>query len=95
MNLERRADEKMAYTPELNEKGSCTLRRIAWALKAPMTQTLETLLQILPKLMDKDQICENCRDKSRCDICAFGKANQHLEDNKTRIRITIQPSSPQ
>jgi recombinational DNA repair protein RecR len=61
----------MAYTPELNESGSATLRRIAWSLGKPMTETLDAIFIKLPKLMDKKKICESCRDRSECDICGF------------------------
>ena len=35
----------MAYTPELSQEGSATLRRLAWSLNKPMTQTLEIIVE--------------------------------------------------
>lgn len=61
----------MAYTPELTESASATLRRIAWSLGKPMTQTMDAIFIKLPNLMDKDKICESCRDPSACNICGF------------------------
>ena len=61
----------MAYTPELSDKSSCTLRRIAWALIIPMTQALERVFDHLPAILDKEKVCQGCRDKTRCDDCAF------------------------
>ena len=35
----------MAYTPELSQSGSATLRRLAWFLGKPMTHSLEMLVE--------------------------------------------------
>ena len=61
----------MAYTPELSFKSSCTLRRISWALGTPMTKGLEYIFEYLPKMLDKEKICRECRDKSKCSDCGF------------------------
>jgi hypothetical protein len=61
----------MAYTPELSNRSSCTLRRIAWALNIPMTQAIERVFGHLPMILDKHKVCEGCRNKSRCDGCEF------------------------
>ena len=61
----------MAYTPELNESSSATLRRIAWSLGQPMTRTLNAIFIKLPTLIDAQKVCENCKDRSACDICGF------------------------
>ena len=63
----------MAYTPVLSYKSSCTLRRIAWALNTPMTKTLERIFDHLPLIVEREKVCEGCRDKTRCDDCAFNK----------------------
>jgi len=61
----------MAYTPELSYKSSCTLRRIAWALRIPMTKAIEKVFEQMPVILDKEKVCQGCRDKTRCDDCAF------------------------
>ena len=43
----------MAYTPELSQKSSCTLRRIAWALGVPMTKAIEMVFDHIPEIVDK------------------------------------------
>ena len=63
----------MAYTPELSYKSSCTLRRIAWAIGVPMTEAMEWVFDYIPRILDRDKICQGCRDKSRCADCAFNK----------------------
>ncbi len=66
----------MAYTPELSMKSSCTLRRISWALGVPMTQGIEYVFDYIPKILDRDMVCQGCRDRSKCAECAFGSNNQ-------------------
>ena len=61
----------MAYTPELSMKASSTLRRISWALNVPMTQGIEFVFEYLPKILDKEKVCQGCRDKSKCSGCEF------------------------
>ena len=61
----------MAYTPELSYQHSCTLRRIAWALKMPMTKAIEEVLDYVGKAIDSKKVCEACRDKSSCEQCVF------------------------
>jgi recombinational DNA repair protein RecR len=61
----------MAYTPELSQQSSATLRRIAWSLDLPMTKAIERIFEQLPMTVDKDQICQKCRDKTKCETCSF------------------------
>ena len=66
----------MAYTPELSQRHSGTLRRIAWALEAPMTKTIEAVLDYVAKAIDNEKVCETCRDKSFCKACPFNQDRQ-------------------
>ena len=61
----------MAYTPELSQEGSSTLRRLAWSLNKPMTQTLEIVVEEFAKSREPQQVCISCRDKTKCDLCLF------------------------
>ena len=61
----------MAYTPELSDKSSCTLRRIAWALGVPMTEAIERVFEHIPSILDKAKVCQGCRDRTRCRECSF------------------------
>jgi len=71
----------MAYTPQLTYRSSCTLRRIAWALNVPMTKAMERVFDHLPKIVDKEKVCQGCRDKTRCDDCVFS-GNNSTDDKK-------------
>ncbi len=61
----------MAYTPELSQKHSSTLRRIAWALETPMTKAIEHVFDYVSQVIDSKIVCEACRDKTRCETCGF------------------------
>lgn len=61
----------MAYTPELSQMHSCTLRRIAWALDMPMTKAMDEVFNHLVKILEADRVCVKCRDKTRCEECVF------------------------
>ena len=71
----------MAYTPELSMKSSQTLRRIAWFLNIPMTTALEQIVDVMPAFLDKEKVCEGCRDDSICKECVFS-AQKHKARNK-------------
>ena len=82
----------MAYTPELTAAASGTLRRIAWATGQPMTKTMNTLFTLIPKLFDKETVCNACKDKSKCELCGFGKAQVQadmsciIEENRIQLK---------
>lgn len=66
-----RKEDFMAYTPELSQRDSGILRRIAWALDQPMTRTLECVIEWIGDKMDRQQVCSSCRDKTFCPECVF------------------------
>ena len=70
----------MAYTPELSYQSSCLLRRIAWALNLPMTKAIEKIFEHLPQILDREKVCQGCRDKSKCDECAFNYPKQNEKE---------------
>jgi len=73
----------MAYTTELSLRSSCTLRRIAWALEMPMTKTIEKVFEFLPEILDREKVCQTCRDRSKCSDCEFNfQARIHDENEK-------------
>ena len=61
----------MAYTPELRQIHSCTLRRIAWALDIPMTKAMDAIFEYIGNIIDRKLVCKGCRDKLRCEDCVF------------------------
>jgi len=68
----------MAYTPELSLEGSQTLRRIAWALDKPMTETIEIVVKNVTMFINPQKICAKCKDKSLCQECIFSAQNHKV-----------------
>ena len=74
----------MAYTPELSQIGSATLRRLAWHLQKPMTKSLEMLIELTAMKMAEmrpGEVCSRCQDDSICTECPFsnGQMNEHTD----------------
>ena len=84
----------MAYTPELTYQDSCTLRRIAWALEMPMTKAMDKVFEYLQKILDREKVCEGCRDKSKCEECAFCAHNQTQQKGGGVIQSILRHKSP-
>ena len=64
----------MAYTPELSLYHSRILRRIAWALKKPMTHAHAVIVDAAAHcLSESTLICTSCKDKSLCADCPFAR----------------------
>ena len=61
----------MAYTPELSQRHSCTLRRIAWALDMPMTKAIERVFDHVGMTVNHEKVCQKCRDRTKCSECIF------------------------
>lgn len=71
----------MAYSPQLKTEYSRTLRRIAWALKKPMTTASEDMISYMAAHMDRESICRACRDKTKCSSCFFAGDTERREAN--------------
>jgi hypothetical protein len=71
----------MAYTPELTQEHSATLRRIAWAMQMPMTKAIEEVFDYLGNTLDPAKICSACRDKTLCATCSFNRKGAHHAQN--------------
>ena len=70
----------MAYTPELSDYHSATLRRIAWSLGKPMTKSIETVFDNLDTMIDPVKVCEKCKDRSKCESCYFNTGKRINEE---------------
>jgi len=74
----------MAYTPELSQIGSATLRRLAWHLQKPMTKSLEMFIEMTAIKMAEvrpGKVCSRCQDDSICRECPFSndQMNEHTD----------------
>jgi hypothetical protein len=64
---------KRYYSPQFSEVASVSIRRLAWALKMPMTTTIDFLVKNLPfsNLIEPLQVCTAYKDNTRCKVCSF------------------------
>ena len=69
----------MAYTPELSQRSSSVLRRLAWALDIPMTKAMERVIEHITMIVDNKKVCSKCRDKTKCNTCVFKQNNKKGE----------------
>jgi len=58
------------YSPEFSELAAVTVRRLAWAMKGSMGQAVDVLVKALPAFINAEKVCELCRDKTKCAVCA-------------------------
>ena len=77
----------MAYTPELSMESSRILRRIAWSLEKPMTQTIEIVVKNITMFIDRKIVCSKCKDNSICKECVFSK-QKHKARNKEVLSLS-------
>jgi len=59
-------------------EASQTLRRIAWALGKPMTETIDIVMKNITLFIDPRKICDKCKDKSLCQSCIFSDQNHQV-----------------
>ena len=63
---------KRFYTPQFSELAAVSVRRLAWSLDVPMTQTMDHIVRILPSVIDASKVCLSCKDNTKCTCCIFG-----------------------
>jgi len=81
-------ESKRFYTPQFTETASVSVRRFAWFLIKPMTQAVETIILLLPFIMDSSKVCQSCKDSQKCAACAFS-IEKLPEDEQYKILATL------
>ena len=61
----------MAYTPQFSQRESAVVRRIAWAMKIPMTRALSSIVNLATKCSNGEIVCQACKDNNFCSECPF------------------------
>ncbi len=66
------------YQPRLNQNTISTLYRMKRSYKKPMTRILEAIITVSVKLIDKDEICNQCKKdgNNNCLSCLFTKGEK-------------------
>ena len=86
-DYEKEVYERNAYTPQFSLTVSAAVRRLAWFLKKPMTQTIKLLVLALPAIIDSTKICNTCKDKSICKSCIF--SHNHTAEEKAALLAAL------
>jgi len=62
---------KRFYSPQFSELAAVSVRRLAWALDVPMPAAVDTMVKLLPSLLDPSKVCLACKDNTKCHACTF------------------------
>ena len=62
---------KRFYSPQFSELAAVSVRRLAWALGVPMPAAVDTMVKLIPSLLDPSKVCLACRDNTKCQGCTF------------------------
>jgi hypothetical protein len=63
--------KKRFYSPPFSGCAVVSVRRLAWAMGKPMSAAVDLLVRLAPSVMDPAKVCLACKDKSKCNLCAF------------------------
>lgn len=75
--------KQRVYTPQISFETAFILRRVAWALNKPMTQTLNSAVMAFIEKQNRVSICKACRDK-RCRDCPLPAVFSGVADSAYR-----------
>jgi hypothetical protein len=39
----------------------------------PMTVAMDLIMRVIPLIIDREKVCDGCRDKTRCADCSFSQ----------------------
>lgn len=61
----------MNFTPEISNESFHILQRIAWGMRMPVSVVMDIILRIVPLIIDREKICNECMSKTICGKCPF------------------------
>jgi hypothetical protein len=73
------------YSPNFSELAAVTVRRLAWAMGANMGQAVDVLVKALPAYIKTDKVCELCKDKTKCNVCAIKNCGEMPQKAKALL----------
>ncbi|MCL2186941.1 MAG: hypothetical protein FWB86_13990 [Treponema sp.] len=77
--------QPLQYSPKLTAQATEAIRRISWARGKPMTKILNALIMALPAIISTQNICNTCKNRSKCNNCIFG-CNYNEEEKKALLK---------
>jgi len=73
------------YSPNFSELAAVTVRRLAWAMGANMGQAVDVLVKALPAYIKTEMVCELCKDKTKCTVCAIKNSGEMPQKTKALL----------
>jgi hypothetical protein len=73
------------YSPNFSELAAVTVRRLAWAMGANMGQAVDVLVKALPAYIKTEMVCELCKDKTKCNVCAIKNCGEMPQKAKALL----------
>jgi len=63
--------KKRFYTPQFSEMAHDAVQRLSWAMGESMGEAVDAIIHLLPAYLNKEKICNACKDNSKCSTCIF------------------------
>jgi hypothetical protein len=80
MSQKKEKYENIFYTPKFSSRATIAVRRLSWVLNKPMTQVINSLIEVFPYMIDTEKVCQKCKIKDKCKYCPFN--NPKMADNE-------------
>jgi len=61
------------YSPQFSDMASISVRRFSWALNLSMPKAVDLMVNLIKTVIDPSKVCQLCKDKSKCQACAFSQ----------------------
>jgi hypothetical protein len=61
------------YAPAFSQLAAVSVRRLAWAMGKPMTETVDHMVHLMPAIVDHGKVCIACKDNTKCKACIFSR----------------------
>jgi len=65
------SNNKRYYTPQFSALAAVSVRRLAWSVGIPMTETVDLMVKLVSSYVEPKKICLSCKDNTRCFDCSF------------------------
>jgi hypothetical protein len=72
--------ENVFYAPKLSNRATISVRRLSWFMGKPMTQAINSIIEILPYMVDAEKVCLSCQIKDKCNYCAFNNPKRKPDE---------------
>ena len=79
------------YAPDFSQLSAVTVRRLAWAMGANMSQAVDVIVKAAPAFINAEKVCACCKDKTKCAACAFRNCGEMPEKALSLLYMEAAP----